>query len=71
MYSIQLDIAADCSSAEIIRDTFKFDIAAKVVSFNGPAGGNPIFEFYGNKEKLIKFCDAYDFYYTDEDLVKV
>ena len=71
MYVIQLDIAHDYSSAELIRDTYKFNIAAKVVTFNGPAGGNPLFEFYGNKKDLKRFVETYDFYCLESDYVKV
>lgn len=71
MYVIQLDIAYDCSSAEIMRDTHKFNIAAKVVSFSGPAGGNPVFEFYGKKKDLKRFVETYDFYMPESDYVKV
>ena len=71
MYVIQLDIAHDYSSAELIRDTHKFNIAAKVVTFNGPAGGNPLFEFYGKKKDLKRFVETYDFYCPESDYIKV
>lgn len=60
-YKIQLDIAADCPFTEIIKDTFEYDIAARLIQLVGPGGGNPLFEFYGSQNNLIRFCDTYDF----------
>ena len=60
-HTIQLDIDADCPSEEIIKDTLQFDIAAKLVTPFGPGGGNPIYEFFGTFENLLRFCKSYDF----------
>ena len=60
-HSIQLDIAAGCPFEEIIKDTLKFDIAAKLITLIGPGGGNSIYEFYGTFENLLQFCKTYDF----------
>ena len=60
-HTIQLDIAADCPSEEIIKDTLKFDIAAKLITPFGPGGGNPVYEFFGTFENLLQFCKTYDF----------
>ena len=60
-HTIQLDIAADCPYKVIIRDTLKFDIAAKLVTPFGPGGGNPVYEFFGTFENILQFCKTYDF----------
>ena len=61
MYSIELDIAADCPYIDLLRDTKKYDISIKLVSECGPAGGNPIYEFFGQFASLTQFCSDYDF----------
>ena len=60
-HTIQLDIAAGCPYKVIIKDTLKFDIAAKLVTPFGPGGGNPVYEFFGTFENLLQFCKTYDF----------
>ena len=71
MYVIQLDIASDCPFSTIINDTLEFNIAAKLITHVGPAGGNPLFEFYGSKKDLKRFVETYDFYCPESDYVKV
>jgi len=71
MYVIQLDIAYDCPMTAIINDTLEFNIATKLIAHSGPAGGNPIYEFYGNKKDLKRFVETYDFYMPESDYVKV
>jgi hypothetical protein len=61
MFSIQLDIASDCPHIELLRDTKKYGISIKLITECGPGGGNPVFEFFGQKSKLEKFCLDYDF----------
>lgn len=61
MFSIQLDIAHDYPHLDLIRDTKSYDISIKLITESGPAGGNPLYEFFGQKSKLEKFCLDNDF----------
>ena len=57
-HTIQLDIAAGCPFEEIIKDTLKFDIAAKLITLIGPGGGNSIYEFYGTFDLLTSVASV-------------
>jgi len=60
-HSIQLDISADCPHVVLLQDTKNYDISIKLITFIGPGGGNPVYEFFGKYENLVKFCNEYDF----------
>ena len=61
MHTIELDISYDCPLIELINDTKKYNIALKLITHNGPGGGNPIYAFFGNKSNLTQYCNDFDF----------
>ena len=61
LYTIELDIAHDCPLIELINDTKKYNIAIKLITHNGPGGGNPVYAFFGKNSNLLQFCNDYDF----------
>lgn len=60
LHRIEIDIAGEDGYEERTKEwAKKFDCLTKVITHNGPAGGNPLYEFVGTKENLRKLYEDY------------
>jgi hypothetical protein len=58
LFSLELDISADYPISELAQDMSNYGLVAKLISANGPAGGNPLYRFSSfNKDDLLAFAD--------------
>jgi hypothetical protein len=59
-HRIEIDIAGEPGYEERTKAwAKKFDCIAKVITHNGPAGGNPLYEIVGTKDNLRKLFEDY------------
>lgn len=64
--SIALDVTIDgLLDPEFIEYLDKHKITFKVLTWDGPGGGNPELEFYATREKLVDFLR--DCYFAGDD----
>lgn len=63
MKTIQLDVVSDIngkSHSTWVEETSKeFNLESKLITENGPGGGNPLYEFKGTKTNLRNMVDKY------------
>jgi|TARA_X000001316_G_C896197_1_gene16090 hypothetical protein len=50
--SIQLDVSSEASLADVQYYAREYNCTAELVTEFGPAGGNPVYEFFGRLEDL-------------------
>lgn len=50
--SIHLDVSSEASLADVQYYAREYNCTAKLFIENGPAGGNPVYEFFGTLEDL-------------------
>ena len=57
MYIIELDISHESTPSEVVEFASNWDCTSKLLMENGPAGGNPLYEFasdnYNNLRELL------------------
>jgi len=68
VHAMQFDTCLfDCVS-EFLNWLRANDITFKILIWNGPAGGNPLIEYYGTKEQLQKLAiEQFHFDEIDEN----
>lgn len=50
--SIQLDVSSEATLTEVQDFANEYNCTAKLITEFGPAGGNPVYEFFGRLEDL-------------------
>lgn len=72
MYIIELDISHEPSHSEVIQFASDYGCTTKLLMKNGPAGGNPLYEFssdsYDNIRELLEQVIGYGHGFDEEEL---
>ena len=69
-YATEQDIAYDCDAEQFFKDwQCQYNINYKLISENGPAGGNPLYIIYSeDKTELLKFIQEINNYDLEDML---
>jgi len=53
-YTVELDISHEADHSEVVEFASNLDCVAKLLMENGPAGGNPLYEFSSDNYNKIR-----------------